>query len=193
LGNSIFGASGTPGVPSKALICRAVSTLGALTLIGLAFFLGGLLLRRIPGGLAVFGALVVGLGVGIPAIVISDHRTSASAGGGGAATAGGGGGGTSAGRQTGGGGTPGGGGGGGGALAQGKLIFTQTCGTCHTLKDAGTNGQVGPVLDQVKPDMKRVLAAIKNGGLGSGTMPANLVTGKDAQAVAKYVSSVAGK
>jgi hypothetical protein len=34
---------------------------------------------------------------------------------------------------------------------------------------------------------------LKNGGLGSGTMPANLVTGKDAQAVAEYVSSVAGK
>ena len=50
--------------------------------------------------------------------------------------------------------------------------------------DAGTSGQVGPVLDQVKPDKARVLAAIKNGGLGSGTMPANIVTGKDAQAVA---------
>ena len=33
----------------------------------------------------------------------------------------------------------------------------------------------------------------KNGGLGSGTMPANIVTGKDAQAVATYVSTVAGK
>jgi hypothetical protein len=49
------------------------------------------------------------------------------------------------------------------------------------------------VLDQIKPDKKRVLAALKNGGLGSGTMPANLVTGKDATAVAEYVSSVAGK
>jgi mono/diheme cytochrome c family protein len=77
--------------------------------------------------------------------------------------------------------------------AEGKLIFTQNCGTCHTLKDAGTNGQVGPVLDQVKPDKQLVLKAIKNGGLGSGTMPANIVTGKEADAVATYVSSVAGK
>ena len=38
-----------------------------------------------------------------------------------------------------------------------------------------------------------MLAAIKNGGLGSGTMPANIVTGKEAQDVAEYVSSVAGK
>jgi mono/diheme cytochrome c family protein len=49
------------------------------------------------------------------------------------------------------------------------------------------------VLDQVKPDKARVLNAIKKGGLGSGTMPANIVTGKEAEAVAQYVSSVAGK
>jgi hypothetical protein len=49
------------------------------------------------------------------------------------------------------------------------------------------------VLDQIKPDKARVLKALKIGGTGSGTMPANLVTGKDAQAVATYVSSVAGK
>ncbi len=38
-----------------------------------------------------------------------------------------------------------------------------------------------------------MLGAIKNGGRGSGTMPANIVTGKEAEAVATYVSSVAGK
>src|SRR4051794_10369636 len=46
----------------------------------------------------------------------------------------------------------GGGGGGGGAgatdTAAGKQIFTSTgCGGCHTLKDAGTNGTVGPNLN----------------------------------------------
>jgi sulfite dehydrogenase len=172
-----------------------LSTIGALTLIGLALFVGSLFLRRLPAWAAVVGALVVGLGLGIPAIVISDHRSSTGGGGGGTASAAPSSTSTSGGGGTSGGGTSGGSaaGGGGGLAAQGKLIFTQTCGTCHTLKDAGTNGQVGPVLDQVKPDEKRVLNAIKNGGLGSGTMPANLVTGKDAQAVAKYVSSVAGK
>jgi sulfite dehydrogenase len=173
-----------------------VSTLGALTLIGLALFIGGLLLRRIPAPYVAFGALVVGLGIGIPAIVIDNHRTSQSSGGGGSASAAGGGGGGSSsggGQTTTGGGTSGGGQAGGGQVARGKVIFTQTCGTCHTLKDAGTSGQVGPVLDDVKPTKQRVLAAIKNGGLGSGTMPANLVSGKDAQAVAQYVSSVAGK
>ena len=173
----------------------ALSTLGALTLIGLALFVGGVLLRRLPAWSLVVGAVIVGFGLGIPAIVIDNNRTktggavAAAPSSGGTATSGGttgatGGGGKSAGGKS---------AGGGAAAAQGKLIFTQTCGTCHTLKDAGTNGQVGPVLDQVKPDMQRVLNAIKNGGLGSGTMPANLVSGKDAQAVAKYVSSVAGK
>jgi cytochrome c6 len=138
-------------------------------------------------------------GVVIPWVVIADNRTSTSSGGGA-------GGGTEAATTTpatsGGGGTTAKGGatGGGGAaggqaalIAQGKVIFTQTCGSCHTLADAGTQGKVGPVLDQIKPDKARVLKALKIGGTGSGTMPANLVTGKDAQAVATYVSSVAGK
>jgi mono/diheme cytochrome c family protein len=174
-----------------------------LTLIGLALFIGGLLLRRVPpAGLAV-GAVIVGFGLGIPAIVIKENRSESQGGGGTAAAAPSGGTSTTGGTTTtGGGGTSKGktGGaqkqasaGGGAELAKGKQLFTQSCGTCHTLADAGTNGQVGPVLDQVKPNEALVLKAIKNGGLGSGTMPANLYTGKDAQAVAKYVSSVAGK
>jgi sulfite dehydrogenase len=134
------------------------------------------------------------MGIVIPAIVIGDNRAPATGGGGGggaAAPA------AASPTTTGGGGKqatkPSGGATAGGALAQGKTLFTQSCGSCHTLKDAGTAGQVGPVLDQIKPNMQRVLNAIKKGGLGSGTMPANLYTGKDAQAVAKYVSSVAGK
>jgi mono/diheme cytochrome c family protein len=165
----------------------ALRVIGALTLIGLALFVGGLLLRRLPGSALVLGAVIVGLGLGIPAIVIDDNRAPAAGGGGTAASSGAtstSGGETTTQKTT---------SGGGGASAQGKLIFTQSCGTCHTLKDAGTSGQVGPVLDQIKPAKARVLAALKNGGLGSGTMPANLVTGKDAAAVAEYVSSVAGK
>jgi mono/diheme cytochrome c family protein len=167
----------------------ALSTIGALALIGLAFFVGALVLRRLPSTALVLGAVIVGFGLGIPALVIDDNRAPATGGGGGGAAAStststsGGGTSTATTKQS----------SGGGLAAQGKVIFTQTCGTCHTLKDAGTAGQVGPVLDQVKPDKARVLAALKNGGLGSGTMPANLVTGKDAQAVATYVSSVAGK
>jgi cytochrome c6 len=182
-----------------------LDVLWALLLIGAALFLGGILLRSLPTPWLVFGAVLVVFGLGIPALVIDDHKSNTSSGGGGASaaapstsggtsttTSGGGGGG----KQTGGGTkTTGGGGGAGNAavLAQGKQLFQQNCGTCHTLADAGTNGKVGPVLDQVKPDKQLVLSAIKNGGLGSGTMPANIVTGADAQAVATYVSTVAGK
>ena len=133
--------------------------------------------------------IIVVFGITIPAIVISDNRQNTSSGGGSSASA-------SAGSSTSG--SSGGSSskaaaGAGAAAAAGKQIFTQSCGTCHTLADAGTNGRVGPVLDTVKPSKALVLQALKNGGLGSGTMPANLVTGKDAQNVATYVSSVAGK
>jgi mono/diheme cytochrome c family protein len=174
----------------------ALDVLWALLLIGVAIFLGGILFRRVPTAYLAFGAVLVAFGFGIPALVTDDHKASTGGGGGGASAAAPSGGGE---QTSGGGGTTGGGGakaGGGSAnatIAQGKTLFQQNCGTCHTLKDAGTNGKVGPPLDQLKPDEKRVEAAIKNGGTGSGTMPANIVTGKDAKAVAKYVSTVAGK
>lgn len=79
------------------------------------------------------------------------------------------------------------------AAGPGKALFTQTCGTCHTLADAGTTGTVGPSLDALAPDAATVEAAIRNGGAGSGTMPPNLYTGKQAQQVVAYVAAVAGK
>ncbi len=81
------------------------------------------------------------------------------------------------------------GGGGGDQAAQGKELFANTCGGCHTLEDAGTNGEVGPVLDEVQPDAERVKAAIES---GPGTMPPNLLEGAEADAVATYVSEAAG-
>jgi hypothetical protein len=171
-----------------------LSALGVLTLVGLALFIGALLLRRLPGSALVIGAVVVGFGLGIPALVIDDNRSEQGGGGGGStASSGGGGETTTSGGESSGSQASGGGSSGGGGSSQGKLIFTQTCGTCHTLKDAGTSGNVGPVLDQIKPDKARVEAAIKNGGAGSGQMPAGLLQGKEATAVAEYVSSVAGK
>jgi cytochrome c6 len=78
------------------------------------------------------------------------------------------------------------------AAGPGKQLFAATCGHCHTLKAASTTGEVGPNLDQLKPGMARVLAAIKNGGTGQGIMPTNLYTGQQAQQVAEFVSQVAG-
>jgi cytochrome c6 len=177
----------------------ALDVLVALLLIGVALFLGGALFRRLSSAWLAIGIVFVVFGFGIPALVINDHRAQTGGGGAAAAPAAstGGGGSQTSGSQAGGATKKSAGGGGGGAanadLAAGKQIFQQNCGTCHTLANAGTNGQVGPVLDQIKPDMQRVLNALKKGGLGSGTMPANLVTGKQAQQVAKYVSTVAGK
>jgi len=76
-------------------------------------------------------------------------------------------------------------------LAAGKTAFTATCGGCHTLKDAGTTGKVGPDLDSLAPlTSERVAKQIANGGQ---IMPPKLLTGKDATNTAAYVASVAGK
>jgi len=78
------------------------------------------------------------------------------------------------------------------ANAQGKQVFTQSCGGCHTLKDAGTTGNVGPNLDDLKPDEATVQRQVTNGG---GAMPAfkGQLTDAQIKAVAQYVSSVAGQ
>ena len=77
----------------------------------------------------------------------------------------------------------------------------QNCGSCHTLDAAGTVGNVGPNLGDIAINEADVLRAIKVGGgrhakgqgTGpSGTMPPNLVTGKDAQDVASFVAANAG-
>jgi mono/diheme cytochrome c family protein len=167
----------------------------ALLLIGLAVVAGGVLLRRVPGGLLAFLGILVVFGFGIPALVIDDNSESTGGGEGAAAEGGGSGEQAAEGEQAAGGGSEQAGGGGGGeaAAAEGKQIFTQSCGTCHTLSDAGTSGNVGPNLDDLKPDEQRVANAIEKGGAGTGAMPANIVTGSEAEAVAAYVSSVAGK
>jgi mono/diheme cytochrome c family protein len=77
--------------------------------------------------------------------------------------------------------------------AAGKELFTGSCGSCHTLVDAGATGTTGPNLDQLQPDQAQVEAAIANGGTGSGAMPEGLVSGRQAQEVAQYVASVAGQ
>ncbi len=76
--------------------------------------------------------------------------------------------------------------------AQGKQVFTQSCGSCHTLKDAGTTGTVGPNLDDLKPDEATVQRQVTNGG---GVMPAfkGQLTDAQIKAVSQYVSSVAGQ
>lgn len=85
-------------------------------------------------------------------------------------------------------------GGEGSLAAEGKEVFTTNCGSCHTLKAAGTTGTVGPNLDELEPELAIVEHQVVNGG---GPMPAfgneGILNAKEIKAVATYVSSVAGQ
>ena len=60
------------------------------------------------------------------------------------------------------------------------------CGMCHTLQAAGSEGQIGVNLDQLKPLMAQVIAAVTN---GNGVMPAfeGMLSSEEIDAVAYYV------
>src|SRR4051812_38673054 len=77
---------------------------------------------------------------------------------------------------------------------KGKQIFRETCASCHTLSAVNARGVTGPNLDEIGQVTKsRVLNAIKIGGTGDKRMPAGLLSGANAEAVAAYVSKVAGQ
>lgn len=80
---------------------------------------------------------------------------------------------------------------------QGLELFQINCGACHTLEAAGTDGKIGPDLDQllasgtkssstVKANYNLVKTTIEH-GIG-GRMPKGLVKGDQAAAVARFVS-----
>ena len=74
-------------------------------------------------------------------------------------------------------------------LDLGKNIFLEkgNCATCHALNDAGSNADVGPNLNLIKPDTGRVVMAVTN---GIGVMPAyeGILTSEEIEAVSFYVS-----
>jgi mono/diheme cytochrome c family protein len=90
--------------------------------------------------------------------------------------------------------------------AEGKAIFQQTCGGCHTLREAGTNGS-NPVQNPSSgPNLDDAFAASREEGFAPDTiaevvrgqidypvppMPEDLLNDADADAVALYVSLVA--
>jgi mono/diheme cytochrome c family protein len=67
----------------------------------------------------------------------------------------------------------------------GRTLFQQSCGACHSLADAGTEGTYGGDLERLRPTKAQVLAAIEH---GKNEMPADLLVGPDADAVAAYVA-----
>jgi mono/diheme cytochrome c family protein len=92
-----------------------------------------------------------------------------------------------------------------GSIARGKEVFTSAegrCSACHALADAGSSATIGPNLDEAFARPREegfeestiralVFDQIYYPTEGSG-MPAKLVTGADAEAVAAYVADVAG-
>ncbi len=76
----------------------------------------------------------------------------------------------------------------------GKQVFTKTatppCAACHTLQAAGASAEIGPSLDDMKPDVERVLKAVRN-GLGAMPRFSGLLTEEQIKAVAEYVARAA--
>ena len=86
--------------------------------------------------------------------------------------------------------------------AHGADLFVEHCSGCHTLDVVGAQGSAtnvrdkervdGPNFNQRKETRDGVLFAIRNGGFSGALMPENIVTGSDADAIAKFLSRYAG-
>ncbi len=92
------------------------------------------------------------------------------------------------------------------AIQRGAQLFADRCSGCHTLDAAGARGSKplreptqpgertnGPNFDQRSETVDTVLYAIRNGGYSGAIMPANIVVGRDADAVALFVAKYAGR
>jgi cytochrome c6 len=69
----------------------------------------------------------------------------------------------------------------------GKEVFANAgCGSCHTLEDAGTKGNIGPNLDDAQPSVDKVEERVTN---GQGAMPSfkDELTESEIKSVAAYV------
>jgi mono/diheme cytochrome c family protein len=82
----------------------------------------------------------------------------------------------------------------------GAVLFATHCSGCHTLSAAGTEGSgnrgertQGPNLNQRTETCEDALFAIQNGGFSGAIMPQNIVVGKEAEALARFVAKYAGE
>jgi len=71
---------------------------------------------------------------------------------------------------------------------KGREIFLDqgTCASCHALSDVGSQANIGPNLDEIRPDLNRIIMAVKN---GIGVMPAfdGMLSVEEINAVSHYV------
>jgi len=91
------------------------------------------------------------------------------------------------------------------AAHNGAVLFNERCSGCHTFKAANAHGSKpegqlqggertnGPNFNVRKVSRDDALFAIRNGGFSGAIMPANIVTGKDAEEVADFLNKYSGK
>ena len=87
---------------------------------------------------------------------------------------------------------------------RGAELFYERCSGCHTFEKANAYGSKpegqlqggertnGPNFDVRKVNSDDALFAIRNGGFSGAIMPANVVTGEDADAVADFLAKYSG-
>ena len=66
------------------------------------------------------------------------------------------------------------------------------CGVCHSLQAAGSEGQIGPNLDMLKPQMEQIILAVTN-GIGVMQPWEGILTKEEIEAVAYYVFTSTSK
>jgi len=71
-----------------------------------------------------------------------------------------------------------------------KVFASAGCGSCHTLKAAGSKGQIGPNLDELKPDEATVAHQVRVGGNGMPSFGKRLANTQIEQ-VASFVAEAA--
>ena len=85
----------------------------------------------------------------------------------------------------------------------GAKLFVERCSGCHSMGIVGAEGGAlkvsnrervdGPNFNVRKEDKQSVLFAIRNGGFSGAIMPANVVTGRQAEKVADFLDKYSGK
>ncbi len=79
---------------------------------------------------------------------------------------------------------------------QGKKVFMEeaqpSCAICHTLKDAGSTGAIGPDFNDLKPTEEQVFNAV-NGGVGIMPDFSETLSREQIKAVSHYVSKAASR
>jgi len=77
----------------------------------------------------------------------------------------------------------------------GRTVFNETaqppCSICHTLADAGAVGEIGPILDTMRPSYDVVFKAISE-GIGPMMPYGDHLSDEELDAVAYYVSTITG-